>query len=199
MEMDKQERLPGELLFEADGHVTEVVLACLADGELALVPEAAAAHVDACDTCTDRLGTAALRSLSAGEALLEIGATTVMTATAARPAPQAEVVPIQRARETPASQRARRPLPYAAIGAALLVAIVASAPGILDAAAALPGLLRSVPVLVRVVVSLLRGAPEGLLTAALLLKWISAVVLIMAGWVVARAMTQKQPLQGGMR
>lgn len=199
--MDNQEQLPSELLFEQDGHVTEVVLACLADGELALVPEAAAAHVDACDTCTARLGAAALRSLDAGEALHEIGVTTAMPTTAvkaARPVPRArlEALPPQRAAEP--SPRARRPLPYGAIGAALLVAIVAGAPGLLDTAAALPGLLRSVPVLARVVVGLLRGAPEGLLNAALLLRWASAAVLIVAGWVVARTMTQKQSLQGGM-
>ena len=31
MTMDNQERLSPELLFEEDGHVTEVVLACLAE------------------------------------------------------------------------------------------------------------------------------------------------------------------------
>jgi hypothetical protein len=78
------------------------------------------------------------------------------------------------------------------------VAIVAGAPGFLETAATLPSLLRSVPVFVHVVLRILRGAPEGLLTVALLLKWISAAVLIMAGLVVARTMTQKRSLQGGM-
>jgi hypothetical protein len=203
MAMDNQEQLPSDLLFEQDGHVTEVVLACLADGELALIPDAAAAHVDACDTCTARLGAAALRSLDAGQALHEVGVMTAMTAMAvkaARPIPlsRLEGLPPQPAAEASTSQRARRPPPYAAIGAALLVAIVAGAPGLFDAAAALPGLLRSVPVLARVVVGLLRSAPEGLLNAALLLRWASAVVLIVAGWVVARTMSQKQSLQGEM-
>jgi hypothetical protein len=201
--MDNQERLPADLLFEADGHVTEVVLACLADGELALISDAAAAHVDGCDTCTARLGTAALRSIGAGEALRELGAMTATTvlvaaeASSVSPALQA-AAPSQQAALPASSRRARRPFPIAAIAAALLVAIVAGAPAFLDAAETLPSLLRSVPVLVRVVVSILRGAPEGLLTVALLLKWVSAVILIMAGFVVARSMTQKRSLQGGM-
>lgn len=203
MAMDNQQQLSADLLFEADGHVSEVVLACLADGEIGLVPDPAAAHVDACDTCTARLGAAALRSIEAGEALQEMGAMRASTELSATEAhlvalPLPTAAPSQDVTPPGSSRRARRPLPVAAIAAALLVAIVAGAPGFLDTAATLPGLLRSVPVLVRVVIGILRGAPEGLLTVALLLKWVSAVILIIAGFVVARTMTQKRSLQGGM-
>jgi hypothetical protein len=203
MAMDNQERLSADLLFEVDGHVTEIVLACLADGELGLVSEAAAAHVDGCDTCTARLGAAALRSIGADEALQEMGAIKVMTelsATEAGPValPPPAAAPSQDVTLPGSSRRARRPFPALAIAAALVVAVVAGMPGFLDAAATLPTLLRSVPVLVRVVIGILRGTPAGLLTVALLLKWVSAVILIIAGFVVARTMTQKRSLQGGM-
>ena len=63
------EQLPDELVFEPDGHVGEVALSCLADGEVALVPSKALAHIDACEQCTARLGAAALLSIGIGEAL----------------------------------------------------------------------------------------------------------------------------------
>ncbi|MBX3262924.1 MAG: hypothetical protein KF782_24820, partial [Labilithrix sp.] len=65
------EELPDELVWAAGGHASDVVLTALADGQRAIVPEAARAHVERCATCTAHLGHAALLSLHAGA---EIGA-----------------------------------------------------------------------------------------------------------------------------
>jgi hypothetical protein len=195
--MDNQERLPDCHIFEADGHVSEVVLTCLADGELALVPAAAVAHVDGCDSCTARMGAAALRSIDTGEALQKVGRAAAVEVRRMAIAPP-PLVRVMEQVPSPSAQKARRPIPYAAVVAALVVAIVAGAPGLLDAAAAFPSLLRSVQVLARVVVVVRRSAPEVLFTEALLLQWTSAVVLLVAGCAVVRAMTRSRLLQGGM-
>jgi hypothetical protein len=189
MTMDNQDRLPDDLLFEADGHVTEAALACLADGEIALLDATAVTHVDECNTCTARLGAEALRSLVAREALSHVGS-------AAASESRALVLPGPTALSQPASsRRSRRPLPLLAIAAALVLATAAGAPGFFETAAALPRQLPSVQILVRVFVVLARSAPEGLFTAALLLRWASAAVLIVVGSAVALSMTRRRSLQ----
>ncbi|HRG97236.1 MAG TPA: hypothetical protein PLR99_13375 [Polyangiaceae bacterium] len=61
--------LPEDLLYAEDGHASDVVLTCLADGEDALVPAALRAHVLACEDCGAQLGNAALLSLRADDAV----------------------------------------------------------------------------------------------------------------------------------
>jgi len=218
MTMDDKDRLPDDLLFEADGHVTEVALACLADGEIALLDAEAVAHVDRCDTCTARLGASALRSLVATEALSAVGAaassearalvvtspTALSRPASSRPASSrpstmgaSPVHPGGLASEpwTPRLGRSRRPLPVLAIAAALVLATAAGAPGFFETAAALPRQLPSVQILVRVFVVLARSTPEGLFPAAVLLRWASAAVLIVVGSVVALSMTRRGSLQ----
>lgn len=62
--------LPDDLLFTEDGHASDVVLTCLADGETAIVPELARAHVSGCVDCQGHLGNAALLSLRATDDVL---------------------------------------------------------------------------------------------------------------------------------
>jgi len=178
-----------------------LVLACLADGEIALIPEAALAHVDGCDTCTARLGAEALRALVAGEALREVGAAAVSEARAMVFAETtvAKVAKVEALAPTPpaSSRRPRRPLPLMAIAAALIVAVAAGLPGFLETAAALRRLLPSAPLLLRVLTAFLRSAPEGLATASLVLTWGSAVLLIVIGSAVALAVTRRRSLQEG--
>jgi hypothetical protein len=61
--------LPEDLLYSEDGHASDVVLTCLADGEDALVPAALRAHVLTCAACGAQLGNAALLSLRADDAV----------------------------------------------------------------------------------------------------------------------------------
>jgi hypothetical protein len=57
------EHLPDELLWADDGHVSDVVLTALADGQRAIVPAAATAHVERCSACMMHLGNSALLAL----------------------------------------------------------------------------------------------------------------------------------------
>ncbi|MBN2194018.1 MAG: hypothetical protein JW751_14480 [Polyangiaceae bacterium] len=58
-------------VWRADGHLSDLVLTALADGQDSLLPEPATAHAATCATCGQRLGAAALQSLLVGEALEE--------------------------------------------------------------------------------------------------------------------------------
>lgn len=194
MSMQNHDQLEEDLLFEADGHVTEVVLACLADGEVEIVPRSALDHVDDCDRCTARLGASALRSLVSGEALRDVGAAAASEARALS-TPQTVRVPITVPIAPISSRRPRRPIPLLAIAAALVLATAAAMPGFLATASAIPRLLPSLPHLLRVVLALLRAAPSGFAGAAMLLKWASAALFIVVGSAVALSMSRRRSLQ----
>jgi hypothetical protein len=61
--------LPNDLLWEDDGHLSDVALTAIADGQHAIVARDALAHADACEECSRRLGEAALLSAATGEAM----------------------------------------------------------------------------------------------------------------------------------
>ncbi len=203
------EQLPDELVFEADGHVSEVALTCVADGEIAIVPPQALSHLEGCEQCTARLGAAALLSIGVGEALRadEVMAEVALVtrAIAARAAPAAFVTAtaakVEQAKEAPSSRR-RRPLPRVAIAAALLIAAVAAAPTLLDSAQAwktwAPSALRAMTLITRVAAMLVRSSPETLGGTATALRWGAALLLIGLGSMVARSMSRRQRLQGGV-
>jgi hypothetical protein len=204
--MEKLEMLPESSLFEADGHVTEVVLTCLADGEASLLSATAVAHVDACDACTERLGLAALCALDASEALQSIAREAVaevpLPALAERRdapalAPRVVVTAAEPAKASPA-RIARRAPPYAAIAAALVVAGIAAAPSAIAAAVALPKLLRTAVTLMRVALLLLRHPTGGFGALPLALNVGSALVLITIGSVLGRAASRSRSLEGGV-
>ena len=194
--------LPDELVREADGHLADAALACIADGEVDLVPPASLEHLDGCDRCSHRLGEAALLSIAAREALVaaplvlsparpaELALPVTMGGDPPYPPPQ----PVQEATPAlvPATERprARRPLPVAAIAAALAIALVTGFPSIVDAIQNAPATIRaafgSVPFLVRVGAAFLRAAPWGLGRVALLIKLASALAMVALGLRVAR-------------
>ena len=179
--------LPDELLFEADGHLTETALTCIADGELQLVAARAVAHLDGCDGCSTRLGEAALLSIGAGEALGSrarvapalVGARAPASATAPQSAP-----------------KARRPVPVAAIAAALFLAAVTASPALIETQGGVASALRAVPFLVRVGAAFLR-APWGQGAVALFVKCASALVLVAVGLQVARTRSRSGSWQQG--
>jgi hypothetical protein len=197
--------LPREVIFGPDGHLAEVALSCVADGQLDLVPAAALAHLDGCDHCAHLLGEAALLSVSAGEALADLaprsllavpvalGETPKPPARALAPAVVSTPVPTPSARA-----RARRPLPVAAIAAALLVALVTAAPSLLDAVQGAPGMLSAasstLPFLFRVASAFAR-APWEQGSAGILIECASALVLLMIGLQVARVTSRARSFQ----
>jgi hypothetical protein len=164
--MTRRETLPLELVWQDDGHVGDVALAAIADGELDLVPDGAISHAGACDDCTARLGEQALLSLSATEALM--GAE-----------PELGLAP------------ARRPLPVLSILLALAIAALGAAPALIEVASGAPALpeilLRGLLLGTRALAAVVRAlaAAEAGTWVAI---WASATaVLVALGVLVARA------------
>ena len=56
--------------WDGSGHLTDLALVALADGQDALVDADARAHVDGCEACAGRLADLALESIAAGEVMM---------------------------------------------------------------------------------------------------------------------------------
>ena len=197
MTTENHEKLPESECFEESGHVTDVVLTCLADGESAILPAAAELHVDACDACTTRLGVEALLSVNASSALLAStearAPLRIVAATPALPAGRA-------AMSLSPSSRRRRPLPMGAIAAALLIAAVGALPGLTDTLDTLrtvvPDLLHALPICLRAIEAVIRSMMQSRSTTVL--RWIIAAAFIGVGTLLARSMTRRRSLEGGL-
>jgi hypothetical protein len=181
----KNEMLPNELLWDKDEdasapgqgiprdvHASDVALAAVADGEVALVPPALMAHVEACAVCTHRLGESALFSAGLGNTIQAMGPLT-------RLAPvQVPVIAVSPA--SPASARRRAPLPLPMMAAAIVIAVLGAAPTILQLPTRISGLLlallHSLPTVSHGGAQLLRS---GLGPAGLVLTFVSALLLLM--------------------
>jgi hypothetical protein len=164
--------------FQSNGHLTEVALTALTDGEDELLSPGALEHAASCDACAERMGDLALLAVEVNEAL------------AVRP----EVAP--------ALAPARAPLPLAAMLVALTIAVIGAIPTLLAAPAWLAdlpaGLLRTAPITLRATSTLFRAvsAEASLVTVA----WMTATtVLIALGLLVARAAPRQAHRFGGGR
>jgi len=209
--MGERAQLPDDLAWEPDGHLSETALTCLADGEDALLSEAARAHIGSCETCAKRLGAAAMLSLSSSEALkvaLVRAAERIPPPPAAPRKTEAGASPssppaaTRRGASQPPRAGARKPLPLSAIAAALTLAVVGSAPKLVDAIAGLPETTSSftvaLPVVARSVVVILRSPEGGVGGIVSIVSWIGAAMLIVVGWLVARAAPRrKRSVEGG--
>lgn len=102
--------LPDDLIWTEGGHLSDITIAALGDGQDSIVPEKARDHAATCDACAAQMGHAAMLST-------ELGA--VMRA------------PI------PAVVTERAPVPWLAIIAAMLVAAVGSLSSIFENPSAL--------------------------------------------------------------
>lgn len=67
--MIPDEMLDAELLYAEGGHASEIALATLADGQVALVPEGLRAHVERCASCSAQLGAHVMLSERVGHEL----------------------------------------------------------------------------------------------------------------------------------
>ena len=157
------ELLPEEAVFRADGHLADGALAALADGQDALLPRTASAHLDGCDACTHRLGEAALLSLHTAETL-------ALAAT--------DVVPV--------SARSRR-APWIAILTGLAVALVAALPKLVLAPELVRGIPAALPLLARNVVVVVRAGVSAIEARAIVMSVVASLVLIAVGFVIARS------------
>jgi hypothetical protein len=169
-------------VFDADGHLAELAIASIADGQLHHLtadPAPAMDHLEACDRCTRLVGQAALFSMAASDALVA----RAEQAMEAAPLPVLVV-----AAQAPSSRRARRPLPVAAIVAALLVAAITAGPSMWGAGrdlhATIANLLGTAPFVARIALSV-ATAPWGQGRWVLVAQIASAAVLFGIGLRVA--------------
>ena len=172
--MKPHDKLPWEIIWQHDGHVTDVVLTSMADGQHAIVPDTALEHVDGCHFCSQRLGECALLSLRVDEQL---------------------------ALQETQSQRARASFPWSAVFVALLAAGLGMIPALLQApgwlAALSTWLVQGFPLFVRSAALLARTLPQGLQGTMLVATLASAIVLTITGYGIARSMTRAHSAQGG--
>lgn len=158
---------PGDL-WRKDGHLSDLVLTALADGQDALYPKEALEHAETCTDCARRLGQTALLSLRVSEALAD-----------------ARVV-----RGIEAEPRLGVGLPLYALVAALALALLGSVPRLLEFLYSLEeaprSLMETTLVAIKGVMLLFRGATQQD-TAAVVLAWCaSALALLALGGLVAR-------------
>ncbi|MCK6586814.1 MAG: hypothetical protein L6Q76_04430 [Polyangiaceae bacterium] len=201
--MQTDDKLPPELTWESDGHLTEVALTMLADGEAALLDAGTAPHVAGCEACSARLGAAALMALRVGEELPLMAARASLETAATVVSPAMNAVPAQAAISSRAVPTGVRALPLRAIAAALVVAAVGSLPSFIAGADELPELLmtliQGLVMIGRTVAGVAEGSARGALLVAPALSWLSAGLLVLSGLAVARAMSRRRVLQeGGM-
>jgi hypothetical protein len=205
--METEDKLPSELTWETDGHLTDVALMMLADGEAALIDDGAAPHVAGCEGCSARLGAAALMALRVGEELPLIAARAPALVEDRAPiAAPAQVVEL--AVHTPAGPLSApgtgvRALPLRAIAAAIVIAAVGAMPSFIAGTHKLPELImtviRGLMMIGRAVVNVAEGSAKDALLVAPALSWLSAVLLVLSGLAVARVMSRRRFLQeGGM-
>jgi hypothetical protein len=171
--MQPLEKLPLELAWQSDGHVTDVVLTAMADGEEAIVPEDALGHVEACEHCTFRLGSEALLSVHVDEEMAALAAA----------APATAMVPARKA-------------PKVAIGVAIAVAGIGATPAfVLDVAPRASEFFKTIVWAASMLAqSAIVVSRSELFTA---LVWASALVLVLAGLLMSRAKVSDHSLQEG--
>lgn len=170
--------LPNDLVWdvEADAaHLSELALTAIADGEEAILPASAMAHVETCEACGRKLGEAAMLSSMIGAALR--GAPSAATATANATATK-----------TRDSGRPRARLPLGAISAGLALALFGAIPMLLDfpsfVADARLFALRGLPVVLRGGVSVARSGVFDRTASTLTIA--SAFVLVIASFFLLR-------------
>jgi hypothetical protein len=154
-------------LWRDDGHLSDLVLTALADGQDSLVPDEAHVHAASCEICGPRLGAFALCSLDVGMALEEHGL---------------------RVPSAPPGKSFK--LPVLAFAIAFVLAVLGSLPRLLELRAAF-GQAPSSPVetgviLLKGAALLFRGANQQD-TLAVTLAWCASALAILAlGAMVAR-------------
>ncbi len=172
--MSDQEMMPIDILWRDDGHVSDVAVDALADGQEAIVPLPVRDHVNQCELCAGRFGEAVLLAVRVGEVMQQ-------SLQAARP--QAW------------------PVPVPALLAALFVAAIGAFPALGDMLARAMDLFRGVgailPNLTRAALVLSRSGETGPLLAYLPI--VAVAILLAGGLLVARALPREAPSQGGAR
>lgn len=171
--MDDLDKLPSDLVWQQDGHLSDIVLSSIADGEADIVPLEAHTHLEHCDECTTRFGAEALLSRHAGELLAEVS----------RAAEIPAVLPPRTVRDAAVDGMAK--LPKSAFFGALFLAAMGAMPGLLSRghmriAEITEIFSRSIVMLARGVVLVAKSE------SFTVLLWASAMTLLLLGLLVSR-------------
>jgi hypothetical protein len=173
----RRDTLPLEICMREDGHVDDVALSAVADGQDSILPPEPLAHLATCDSCTRRLGDAAMLSSEVGFA---------MAALAASPSSAPATV--------------RFPVPVRMILGAMALAFMGLVPGLTSLPARVGELMswltHSMPLFLRTFAQLFRGAEGGLGALGVALSASAAFVLVSLGLAVARAMPRPSLAEG---
>jgi hypothetical protein len=172
--MGANDKSPGELLWQQDGHLTDSVVTAVADGQDSIVPDPALEHLGGCEHCARRIGEAAVLSFSVGEQI-------------------AEAPPVS----------GRHPaFPRVAVMVALLTAMLgiaptlAELPGWLGTASA--WVVQGLPMVIRGGALMLRTLPQGAHGMGGVVLLGSSAVLIATGLFIARVVSRALPMSGGL-
>ena len=179
-------RLERSIIWGRAGHLTDAGVVAVADGEIALLPDAALTHCASCPSCSARVGQAALVSLDLAE-VLGPGFASVTDAIV-EPSGALPGDPEGESASESDPRGARRPFPVALLLGALGLAVVGLLPSVSGLISSVErwSLLvgRACPVLARMTLPLFRSLCESPIFAAI--GWLSALLLVLAGVVVAR-------------
>ncbi len=161
------ERLTGlEEIWQDDSHLSGVALVAAADGQDDLLPADALEHLGDCLSCNERLGEQAVLAMVMHESLVA-----------------------SRSSEVPQTAQVSWRL-LAASAAALCLALIGSMPVLMG----IPDFLASVPALLS---GLWRAVqPLSVGPFALVVSSITALVLVLSGWAVARLAPRRVVLRG---
>lgn len=213
------ETLEYEVAWEPSGHLSEVALSVMADGEDALLDAAMHAHLASCEACAMQLGSVALRAASVAGALsrapafaaevrssLPIAGEIQVIASVPAPVIVAQAIAneaaLAPATARPASRRRRVPaLPIAAAMAIALLGILPSLGRVRQQVSPLWSVLTDVaPALVKLGPQAFMKAWSGSQSARMVpLVWALAAVLVAAGLAIASRASKKMFVDGGRR
>jgi anti-sigma factor RsiW len=183
------EPLAPDIGWEPSGHLSEVALTALADGEEALLDAAMHEHLGSCEACAAQLGEMAMRSARVAEALSQL--------------PRRSTAPVIALPPDRPLVRERRKVPVVAIAAGLVVAALGAAPSLMSLPAEVEqtaSVLRKVlPSLVRLLPQALARLWSGPTGPAALVVWGLSLALVATGFGIARKASRKAIVDGGRR
>jgi len=155
--MSRPEQIPSELVWTSEGHLTDVAMTAIADGEEAILPGEAFGHLGACELCVRGVDRAASLSTAVTHALA-----------------------------SPEPERARRAFPVLAVAAVIALSALTALPSLGAARESMVQLYRVLPellpILIRSITTLAKSASRWIP----LLSLASAMLLFVTGWSVAR-------------
>jgi hypothetical protein len=168
-------QLDPELIWAADGCLTETAIDALADGEIGVVP-GAAEHAASCDYCTAKVGSAALLSLEIATALSALPQTSSAPARVTQP----------------------KTIPIGALALAVSVAFLALSPNLAKFAVHIGSVPTSLPKLLPLLAQVIARLGSSLhwLGEQYQVHFAAAVLLTACGAIIARFAPHKLTQQG---